>query len=40
VDDATSYRPRETDRRGGETIAMSEEVKKRVDALWRELNLS
>ena len=37
--DATHKWPGETDRRWGETIAMSEEVKKRVDALWRELGL-
>jgi 4-hydroxy-3-polyprenylbenzoate decarboxylase len=37
--DATSKWPGETDRRWGETIAMSEEVKRRVDALWRELGL-
>jgi len=39
VDDATSERLRETDRRWGSTIAMSEEVKKRVDALLREPGL-
>ncbi|MBI2508840.1 MAG: 4-hydroxy-3-polyprenylbenzoate decarboxylase [Betaproteobacteria bacterium] len=37
--DATSKWPGETDRRWGEPIAMSEEVKRRVDALWRELGL-
>ncbi|MBM3356575.1 MAG: 4-hydroxy-3-polyprenylbenzoate decarboxylase [Betaproteobacteria bacterium] len=37
--DATSKWPGETDRRWGEPIAMSEEVKKRVDALWRDLGL-
>jgi len=37
--DATSKWPGETDRRWGETIAMSEEVKRRVDNLWRELGL-
>ncbi len=37
--DATSKWPGETDRRWGETIAMSDEVKRRVDALWRELGL-
>ena len=37
--DATHKWPGETDRRWGETIAMSEEVKRRVDALWRELGL-
>ena len=37
--DATGKWPGETDRRWGETIAMSEEVKRRVDALWSELGL-
>jgi 4-hydroxy-3-polyprenylbenzoate decarboxylase len=37
--DATHKLPGETDRRWGETIAMSEEVKRRVDALWSELGL-
>ena len=37
--DATSKWPGETDRRWGETIAMSEEVRRRVDALWSELGL-
>ncbi len=37
--DATRKWPGETDRRWGETIAMSEEVKRRVDTLWRELGL-
>ncbi len=37
--DATNKWPGETDRRWGETIAMSEDVKRRVDALWRELGL-
>src|SRR5215510_5261718 len=37
--DATSKWPGETGRRWGEPIAMSEEVKQRVDALWRELGL-
>jgi len=37
--DATRKWPGETDRRWGETTAMSEEVKRRVDALWRELGL-
>jgi 4-hydroxy-3-polyprenylbenzoate decarboxylase len=37
--DATSKWPGETDRRWGVPIAMSEEVKRRVDALWRELGL-
>jgi 4-hydroxy-3-polyprenylbenzoate decarboxylase len=37
--DATGKWPGETDRRWGEPLAMSEEVKRRVDALWRELGL-
>ena len=37
--DATHKWPGETDRRWGETIAMSEDVKRRVDALWKELGL-
>ena len=37
--DATRKLPGETDRRWGETIAMSEDVKRRVDALWGELGL-
>jgi 4-hydroxy-3-polyprenylbenzoate decarboxylase len=37
--DATRKWPGETDRRWGETIAMSEDVKRRVDTLWRELGL-
>ena len=37
--DATNKWPAETDRRWGKTIAMSEEVRKRVDALWKELGL-
>jgi 4-hydroxy-3-polyprenylbenzoate decarboxylase len=37
--DATNKGPGETDRRWGEPLAMSEEVKRRVDALWRELGL-
>jgi len=37
--DATRKLPGESDRRWGETIAMSDEVKRRVDALWRELEL-
>jgi 4-hydroxy-3-polyprenylbenzoate decarboxylase len=37
--DATSKWPGETDRRWGETLAMSEGVKRRVDALWKELGL-
>ncbi len=37
--DATNKWPAETDRRWGEPIAMSEEVKRRVDALWGQLGL-
>ena len=37
--DATRKLPGETDRRWGETIEMSEDVKRRVDALWGELGL-
>jgi 4-hydroxy-3-polyprenylbenzoate decarboxylase len=37
--DATRKWPGETDRRWGETIAMNEDVKRRVDALWGELGL-
>jgi len=37
--DATNKWPAETDRRWGEPIAMSEEVKRRVDALWAQLGL-
>jgi len=37
--DATSKWPGETDRRWGEPIAMTDEVKRRVDALWRDLGL-
>jgi 4-hydroxy-3-polyprenylbenzoate decarboxylase len=37
--DATNKWPQETGRKWGTPIAMSEEVKKRVDALWRELGL-
>jgi 4-hydroxy-3-polyprenylbenzoate decarboxylase len=37
--DATRKLPGESDRHWGETIAMSDEVKRRVDALWRELGL-
>ncbi len=37
--DATHKWPGETDRRWGETIAMSEDVKRRVDALWKDLGL-
>jgi len=37
--DATRKLPGESERRWGETIAMSDDVKRRVDALWRELGL-
>jgi len=37
--DATNKWPAETDRKWGTPIAMSDEVKQRVDALWRELGL-
>ena len=37
--DATNKWPAETDRRWGEPIAMSDEVKQRVDALWASLGL-
>ena len=37
--DATNKWPGETGRRWGETIAMSEAVKQRVDRMWKELNL-
>jgi 4-hydroxy-3-polyprenylbenzoate decarboxylase len=37
--DATSKWPAETDRKWGAPVAMSEEVKKRIDALWGELGL-
>jgi 4-hydroxy-3-polyprenylbenzoate decarboxylase len=37
--DATNKWPAETGRNWGEPIAMSEEVKRRVDALWSELGL-
>jgi 4-hydroxy-3-polyprenylbenzoate decarboxylase len=37
--DATGKWPGETDRRWGQTIEMSEEVRRRVDALWSELGL-
>src|SRR4030095_8084406 len=37
--DATNKWPGETGRRWGEPIAMSEEVKRRVDALWQDLGL-
>jgi len=37
--DATHKWPQETDRRWGEAITMSDDVKRRVDAMWRELGL-
>jgi 4-hydroxy-3-polyprenylbenzoate decarboxylase len=37
--DATNKWPGETDREWGRTIAMSPEVKRRVDAMWGELGL-
>jgi len=37
--DATNKWPAETERTWGTPITMSEEVKKRIDALWRELGL-
>ncbi|HSQ05954.1 MAG TPA: 4-hydroxy-3-polyprenylbenzoate decarboxylase [Burkholderiales bacterium] len=37
--DATNKWPAETDRNWGKPIAMTDEVKQRVDALWRELGL-
>ncbi len=37
--DATNKWPAETDRRWGTPIAMNEDVKERVDRLWRELGL-
>ena len=37
--DATNKWPAETARSWGTPIAMSEEVKRRVDALWQELGL-
>jgi len=37
--DATNKWPAETDRKWGSPIAMSEEVKQRIDALWDELGL-
>ena len=37
--DATRKLPGESERHWGETIAMSDDVKRRVDALWRELGL-
>ncbi|GAB4350131.1 MAG: 4-hydroxy-3-polyprenylbenzoate decarboxylase [Gammaproteobacteria bacterium] len=37
--DATNKWPGETDREWGRTVAMSDEVKQRVDAMWEELGL-
>ena len=37
--DATRKGPDETGRRWGETITMSDEVKRRVDAMWSALGL-
>ena len=37
--DATHKLPGETQRKWGTTIAMSEEVKKRIDSLWQELGI-
>jgi 4-hydroxy-3-polyprenylbenzoate decarboxylase len=37
--DATNKWPAETARKWGRTIAMDEQVKKRVDAMWKELGL-
>jgi 4-hydroxy-3-polyprenylbenzoate decarboxylase len=37
--DATNKWPGETDREWGRTIAMTPEVKKKVDAMWGELGL-
>ncbi|WP_144392446.1 4-hydroxy-3-polyprenylbenzoate decarboxylase [Pleionea sediminis] len=37
--DATNKWPGETDREWGEVIAMSDDVKQRVDTLWDELNI-
>jgi 4-hydroxy-3-polyprenylbenzoate decarboxylase len=37
--DATNKWPAETDRNWGQPIAMSEDVKQRVDALWASLGL-
>ncbi len=37
--DATNKWPAETDRKWGEPLAMSDEVRRRVDALWAELGL-
>jgi 4-hydroxy-3-polyprenylbenzoate decarboxylase len=37
--DATAKWPQETDRQWGTPIAMSEAVKARVDALWKDLGL-
>jgi 4-hydroxy-3-polyprenylbenzoate decarboxylase len=38
--DATNKWPAETSREWGTPIAMSDEVKKRVDAMWSQLGLS
>ena len=37
--DATNKLPGETQRKWGTTIAMSDEVKKRIDGLWQELGI-
>lgn len=37
--DATNKWPAETDRRWGTPIVMDEAVKKRIDAMWRQLNI-
>jgi 4-hydroxy-3-polyprenylbenzoate decarboxylase len=37
--DATAKWPAETNRAWGRPIAMDEAVKRRVDAIWRELGL-
>ena len=37
--DATGKWPGETTRRWGRPIVMDEQVKRRIDALWKELNL-
>ena len=38
--DATAKWPGETERRWGEPISMSDEVKQRVDSIWDELSIS
>ena len=38
--DATNKWPGETTRAWGKPIAMSEDVKRRVDELWKSLNIS